>query len=425
MKKKIIIIIGLIVLLSMGIYLVVDYQNKQKEEQEHQAVQVVEQAIASLYVDENRTELYEGINEEDFKQIRERISHVKNNERVNEFNQELEDIEQLIAAQEKVRALLENGIVVEDINEDILESIKELMNEIEEINPAFAELLMRDVNEISSQYVSLVKAREEVYALFADDEHTTMKIEVTRDQYGAAKFSLESLVNEKEKNKLLKLLNVIDAELTEREEIERNRVESEKRMATLTVGKAQDIATKKLDEFLSILNQLGRDNNWIGTGSGVYSVAKPRLLEIVTEKHVDTLVSYVEEYYCECDSIWLPYLSDDMVRFELTSKTENRFVISAIELIDGFMVGPAYKVNYAFKNEDGVWKIDGWEFDSLEGINLKLTKDEISHSPWANFGRVIDISETYAMNTGEKIYRLDFESEASILISSATGQLIE
>lgn len=423
MKKKIVVLVSLLVLVGIGVYLFVDYQKKMQEEQAREAEKAVEEAIAGLYVDDERAEFIQDIGEADFEEIRKKISKLSNDKSAKRFSKDLDDVEFLWHAWEKVQNLLEDGVLVEAVDEKLLTSLTELITEVKEINLAFAEQLNKDVEEIKSQYESLLRIREEVYALFADEEQETMKKEVTRAQYEEVKSSLEVLLNEKEKSKLQDLLGLIDAALTKNEEAEKKRIEAEKKMAALTVGKAKEIGTETLEKFLSILNKAGEENGWHGSNPGVHAVVEPRLLEVVTKRHSATLSSYIEEYYCECDSIWLPYLSEEMIRYELSGKTEDSFVISAIEIIDGFFQGPAYKLIYTFKNENGVWKLDDWDVESLEGKNLALSMAEVKKS-WANYGKVTDMIEYDSEEIGELVYQVQFDSYPPTYISMKSGQII-
>ena len=424
MKKTIVISISLLILLGVGVYLFVDYQKKMQEEEERQAVKIVKEAIAGLYVDEERAEFVQDVSEEDFEGIRKEIGKITNEKSIKSFTKDLDDAKVLLKAREKVRGLLEDGVLVEAIDETLLASLAELMTEIKEINDAFAELVNKDVKEIKSQYESLLSTKKEVYALFSDKEHKTMKKEVTREQYEEVKSSIKALLNEKEKNGLQEILGLVNAELTKNEEAEKKRIVAEEKMAALTVGKAKEIGSEILINFLSILGEAGDENGWGVENPGVYAVVKPRLMEVITKGYSEKLSAFVEDYYCECDVPWQPYLSDSMIRYEVLNKTKNSFSIAAISVVDNYFGGPAFKTIYTFEDEGGVWKLDGWKLESLEGENLDLSVDEVI-SAWSGFGEITDVIEYYFREAGEMVYEIQFESDRAIGISMSSGQMLE
>lgn len=278
-KKKVVIVIGLLVLLTGfggGAYAYVDYQNKMQEEQELQAIKVAEQAIASFYVNEEKAELVMDIDQESLDEVSEKISVVSNEKSADILTKDLKDVEVLLNARERVRVLLDDGILVEDADEKQITNISKLIIEINEINNVFAKVLNKDVEEIKSQYESLLIAKEKVYVLFSDETQETMKKEVTRDQYKEAKSSLKEVLNKNEKNKLQALLKSVGKDLTTQEKAEKKRLAAEKKEKEEHEEKERQIAEEK--ERLTVEKKdeetIKPSNNSNSSESGNTDIAK-------------------------------------------------------------------------------------------------------------------------------------------------------
>ena len=69
----------------------------------------------------------------------------------------------LLIARGKEQGLLEDGVLVEAIDEKQLASLAELITEIKEINPAFSKPVNKDVKEIKSEYDAELRKNEGTY----------------------------------------------------------------------------------------------------------------------------------------------------------------------------------------------------------------------------------------------------------------------
>ncbi len=147
----------------------------------------------------------------------------------------------------------------------------------------------------------------------------------------------------------------------------------------LTEQEAISITKEISEELRNMIIKLGEDNNWSFENPGDYSIAKPSLLSIATEEFADKeLAALVKEYYCNCDIVMLPSISDHTIRLQATEIEENSFKVSGINL-GNFVIG-LHELKIEMVQIDNQWKLNNWDIEFLEATALDLSTDEVQQA---------------------------------------------
>lgn len=190
----------------------------------------------------------------------------------------------------------------------------------------------------------------------------------------------------------------------------------EEQESAITEKEAKAISLELVTSFNKLMWELGEQHQWNFENPGVYEVAKPDLLAVATERFADdTLKSYVEEYYCSCDSGWHPKMDELTIRMQISDLTENSFIVNGINLPD--YVSSGDELTMKFIHEEDGWKIDHWAHTSVIGKKLNLTEEEISEAYPGG-----EVLGEYQTQDGITAYKVKLTNEM-IGISKDNGEL--
>jgi len=147
----------------------------------------------------------------------------------------------------------------------------------------------------------------------------------------------------------------------------------------ITEKEAIDISKQVTAEFSQLMRELGEKNGWDFEHPADYGTAKPELLKVATEEFADrVLKEYVETFYCNCDSVWLPQVDEQTVRLT-TERDVNQFTIKGLVLPNHVYGG--YELTMQFTREqNNEWKINGWNGESFIGKDMNFTKEEVQQA---------------------------------------------
>ncbi|WP_010677062.1 hypothetical protein [Bacillus timonensis] len=188
----------------------------------------------------------------------------------------------------------------------------------------------------------------------------------------------------------------------------------------------QKILDKRIDPLFETLLSSGERNGW-GPGNPVdYNVLKPEVMTFVTNSFADTtLQEFVEEFYCGCDSVYLPKIHYD-VRFDFEQKEENNLKVFTLEPANELHnIGTLSTFNLSKENDE--WKIDGWNFETLDGKDIQLTKEEAEKILSQYEGTPEFIKEYESKEAQGKAYLFNLKSsngEYLVAISSKDTRLV-
>ncbi|ASB59988.1 hypothetical protein SC22_17785 [Bacillus sp. A053] len=145
-------------------------------------------------------------------------------------------------------------------------------------------------------------------------------------------------------------------------------------VAKLTEQEVKSALKNDIDSIFNAFDKAGTENGWSTANKADFSKLRPSVLPYATETFADqTLKDLAGEYYCECDAPFQPGTDFD-VRFTY-KQNKNKIEASSID--------PATELNnmgtswtFELVKEDGDWKINKWDSKSLQGDEIKLTKEE-------------------------------------------------
>ncbi|AGA22343.1 hypothetical protein ACTHP5_16800 [Bacillus subtilis] len=145
-------------------------------------------------------------------------------------------------------------------------------------------------------------------------------------------------------------------------------------VAKLTEQEVKSALENDIDSIFNAFDKAGKENGWSTANKADFSKLRPSVLPYATETFADqTLKDLAGEYFCECDAPFHPGTDFD-VRFTY-EQDKNKIEASSID--------PATELNnmgtlwtFELVKEDGDWKINKWDSKSLQGDDIKLTKEE-------------------------------------------------
>ncbi|MBY6037214.1 hypothetical protein KUV80_11140 [Fictibacillus nanhaiensis] len=173
------------------------------------------------------------------------------------------------------------------------------------------------------------------------------------------------------------VINQVDYAVAEmKDELAENKKEpSQEKPKEISEGEAKQIFNKNLADIKRTLIESGKKNNWNYENPATYEVAGPDFEPYVTQNFSETvLTKLLPDYYCDCDNGLLPMINQE-VRFKAISMKEDTIQVSGIQPATD-MTNIGYKWTFNLVKEDDKWKMDHWQKSSLDGIDLKLSKDE-------------------------------------------------
>ncbi|MDK2599311.1 DUF1311 domain-containing protein [Bacillus stercoris] len=145
-------------------------------------------------------------------------------------------------------------------------------------------------------------------------------------------------------------------------------------VAKMTEQEVKSALKNDIDAIFNAFDKAGTENGWSTANKADFSKLRPSVLPYATETFAEqTLKDLAGKYYCECDAPFQPGTDFD-VRFTY-KQNKNKIEASSID--------PATELNnmgtswtFELVKEDGDWKINKWDSKSLQGDDIKLTKEE-------------------------------------------------
>ena len=137
-----------------------------------------------------------------------------------EMTKEIENIKKYIPYRDKVYTCFNNQVVLSSITREILNSLE---NEGKALPSNYYNYLKPRLDEIGNQLQKIEDLKMSVLSLFMDDSYSTVRQDITRDDYNNAITKLDTVVQEDIKNELKTYLDRVNSELNAREEAERIR----------------------------------------------------------------------------------------------------------------------------------------------------------------------------------------------------------
>ncbi|WP_147534565.1 DUF3298 and DUF4163 domain-containing protein [Bacillus marasmi] len=193
----------------------------------------------------------------------------------------------------------------------------------------------------------------------------------------------------------------------------------------LKVDEVQKILESNLDSILNTFNTLGDQHQWGPNLRPDFNIIRPEVLPFATEEFADTsLKEFAENYYCDCDSFIYPQIQYD-VRF-IVEQEDNKLNISAIEPATE-MTNMGFQWEFQLIKENETWKLAKWETQSLQGKDLKLTKEE-ARKLLSRYSSKPEFIKEYESKDGARkafLFKIaDQNSEMLMAISSKDTQLL-
>lgn len=200
----------------------------------------------------------------------------------------------------------------------------------------------------------------------------------------------------------------VEVEATASAEVEGKEVENEE--PKLEFDQVKEIVQSNLDSMFDVFNKKGKEYHWNNANPADYELLKPSLTPYATEEFSDTeLKNLSADYYCECDFPFVPQINYD-VHFTFTQIGNDKLTVEAIDPATD-LNNSTNIVNFTFVMEDGNWKMNKWEENTIdeEKENLNLTMEEAQLLLQNDLGTYEFIEEYTSKNTGNKAYLFDSE----------------
>jgi hypothetical protein len=174
-------------------------------------------------------------------------------------------------------------------------------------------------------------------------------------------------------------------------------------------NEVKDILKTNIDSIFEVFKRSGETYGWNYANPADFSKTRPELLSYATESFADTtLKELAADFYCECDISFKPKINYD-IRFSFQQDKENELKITAIEpATEMDNMGSTWE--FLLVKEDDVWKMQQWNRSSLEGQDLKLTKEEAEKLLTNDNETATFLQEYESNNAAGKAYVIDFST---------------
>lgn len=183
-----------------------------------------------------------------------------------------------------------------------------------------------------------------------------------------------------------------------------------KKVESLEKQEVQEILEGNINSLFDTLKKLGNENGWGPTQPADYEKVKPEILPYVTEEFAELKIKeLVKEFYCDCDTGYKPKI-DYNVRFSFEQPSESVLEITALETATDI---ENMGVTHTFQliKENGRWKMNDWEFESLDGKDIQLTKEEAEKILSKNGDHLEFIKEYDSKKAGGKAYLFNMKND--------------
>jgi hypothetical protein len=148
----------------------------------------------------------------------------------------------------------------------------------------------------------------------------------------------------------------------------------QERPEKLSQENAKKILENNINSLYETLKKSGEEHGWNNANPVDYEKVKPDLLKLATEKFANSILKELAtNFYCECDNVSLPQINYD-VRFTFEEEKDKLNIVALEPATEISNMGFIWE--FTLVKEEDKWKMDHWNRKSLEGQDLKLTKEE-------------------------------------------------
>lgn len=217
-KKCIIFVTFLIfVLLSLGIYLFIDYQIDQNKFYKKTVV-----LFSSLYIDKDERVPSSDIDIKKVDSVLNEVKKIVYDDERKKMISELRELKTFISVRDDVLSCFDGEVLKSDVS---IERIEEVTLKYKRLSIRFQKLLKSKVDSMIPQFNNIQEVTQVVVSLFTDNSMVTVKEDITRENYNNAFNKVNLLLQKDISIKQQEYLKIVDNELAKREEIERRRLE--------------------------------------------------------------------------------------------------------------------------------------------------------------------------------------------------------
>lgn len=225
MKKKLIIISIAIILLGIaggiGYYKYQEEQEKIYKQKQKELYQSAKKNFQSLY-ENHKTEFpKESLTTKDIEKVEKEVENITYEKEKNLMLSKLKELKEYLLIKEKLLSYFDGEILKSTTT---LEMIDEITEEYKKLPANFQTLLIKKIELMLPQYNNMQNAIKEVNSLFTDDQKTIVRQDINRNNYNSAVNAASKVIQPDIAGNLKNLLNVVNDNLTKREEAERRRL---------------------------------------------------------------------------------------------------------------------------------------------------------------------------------------------------------
>lgn len=230
-KRKIIvgvsIAVGLVILgggaLGFHNYNVKAEEKAMTVKQNKNKVKALQEEVNKFYTNPKKEDIVEDAKKDDVKELLEKAlklpKDLDNAKELQTLTTDINDLRKMVYARDKVMSLLDDQkALVSGAN---IQLAQEDIDRLKTIKPIFVEEQQKVIDEANNQKKVIDEATTKVNNLFTTEQKTEVKKEVTRDTYNVAKEAVNKIKQKQVKEELIKHLDTVNKNLTEKEKKEK------------------------------------------------------------------------------------------------------------------------------------------------------------------------------------------------------------
>lgn len=245
MKRKTLIAFGILsFFVAISLLLVANYIIKQDTIQYKQTYQ----AYTRLYQDVDKKIPLDNITLKDIEKVKKSINLVVDKEKKNNLNNDINELSKYIKLKEKINSYSVNGVVKSNTTMEVVNNLRIKVNNV---SANYKELLIPSINNIENQITAINTYKTAVVGLFTDNTYKTVRTDITRENLNQVNTLKKNIVQQDVINEQDNYLNIVNNELSNREEQERRRQEEERKRKALEERIARE---KQIKEAWTVLN---------------------------------------------------------------------------------------------------------------------------------------------------------------------------
>lgn len=214
-------------------------QKVEAAEKEQRIIDSTKAMIENLYKNTKKDALASDVSDKKISKALNNAKLVKDSSLRESLVKEINNIAFLHKTKSEIDSILIDGVLIEEAEEAQIVTLSKSVDKIQKMNPKIYATYKNNLEEINLQLNTMKTAKEKLLALFSDPETTTVKNDITRDMYHAAKNSIDAIKNETVKNSYLNLVAKADSKLIEKEEKVKQEKLRQEQLANLTKNQEQ------------------------------------------------------------------------------------------------------------------------------------------------------------------------------------------